>query len=215
METTAAYLDRKFEELTLLNSCLAAPLSLDRPGSVADVIRRKFQLTAALRAAHEMQEWNATETAWAGGARPLSGPFKFQYDYQRADLKVEGPSFYALDERHIRHTIYRASGMAAIASLLLAFCKSTGGAEVVALPGSYGETLELIDGYARQLHLMLGSVESLPANSNSRRILLLDSCVASRDFHDVINCKKPPFDLIIFDTTCFTSSSGRIEQVVR
>ena len=101
MESTDAYFDRKLEELKLLNSCLAAPLSLDRPGSVAEVIRRKFQLTAALRAAHEMQEWNATETAWAGSARPFSGPFKFQYDYQRADLAVEGPSFYALDQRHV------------------------------------------------------------------------------------------------------------------
>ncbi|MHC2288774.1 hypothetical protein [Bradyrhizobium barranii] len=215
MESTDAYFDRKFEELKLLNSCLAAPLSLDRPGSVAEVIRRKFQLTAVLRAAHEMQEWNATETAWAGSARPFSGSFKFQYDYQRADLAVEGPSFYALDERHIRQTIYAASGMAAIASLLLALSKSMRGAEVIALPGSYGETLELIDGYARPLHLVVGSVENVPANSNSRRVLLLDSCVSSRDFGDVINCGKLHFDLVIFDTTCFASSSGRIGQVVR
>ena len=215
MESTDAYFDRKFEELQLLNSCLAIPFSLDRPGSVAEVIRRKFQLTAALRAAHEMQEWNATETAWAGSARPFSGPFRFQYDYQRADLAVEGPSFYALDERHIRQTLYTASGMAAIASLLLAFCKSIGGAEVLALPGSYAETLELIDGYARQLHLTVGSVENFPADSEPRRILLLDSCIASPDFGDVINCEKLEFDLVVFDTTCFTSSSARIEKVVR
>ncbi|WP_445217033.1 hypothetical protein ACKWRH_33690 [Bradyrhizobium sp. Pa8] len=215
MESTDAYFDRKLAELRLLNSCLAAPLSLDRPGSVADVVRRKFQLTAALRAAHEMQEWNATETAWAGSAHPVRGPFKFQYDYQRADLAVEGPSFYALDAWHIRQTIYTASGMAAIASLLLAFCKSIGGAEVLALPGSYGETLELIESYAGQLHLVVGSVERFPADSSSCRILLLDSCIASRDFGDVINCGKLEFDLVIFDTTCFTSSSGRIEQVVR
>ncbi|MBR0806830.1 hypothetical protein JQ636_25100 [Bradyrhizobium japonicum] len=215
MESTNAYFDRKFEELKLLNSCLAAPLSLDRPGSVADVIRCKFQLTAALRAAHEMRDWNATETAWAGSARPFSGPFNFQYDYQRADLAVEGPSFYALDERYIRQTIYTASGMAAIASLLLAFSKSIGDAEVIALPGSYGETLELIGSYVPQLYLMLDSVENFPVNSNSRRILLLDSCIASRDFRDVVNCGKLHFDLIIFDTTCFASSSGRIRQVVQ
>ena len=33
MESTDAYFDRKLEELKLLNSCLAAPLSLDRPDS--------------------------------------------------------------------------------------------------------------------------------------------------------------------------------------
>ncbi|MBP1294227.1 hypothetical protein [Bradyrhizobium elkanii] len=215
MESTDAYFDRKLEELKLLNSCLAAPLSLDRPGSVADVIRSKFQLTAALRAAHEIQDWKATETAWSGSARPSSGPFSFQYDYQRADLTVDGPSFYPLDEQHIRQTIYAASGMAAIASLLLAFCKSMGGADVVALPNSYAETLELIDGYARHLRLVVGTVENFSANYNSRRVLLLDSCIASRDFRDAINCRKPLFDLIVFDTTCFANSSGRIAQVVR
>lgn len=77
MESTDAYFDRKLEELKLLNSCLAAPLSLDRPDSVDDVIRRKFQLTAALRAAHEMQEWNATETAWAAARVHSAGPLSF------------------------------------------------------------------------------------------------------------------------------------------
>ncbi|WP_371818022.1 hypothetical protein [Bradyrhizobium sp. CCBAU 53421] len=215
MESAEAYFDRKFEELKLLNSCLADPLSIDRPDSVADVIRNKFELTAALRAAHEIQDWNATETAWSGSARPTSGPFRFQYDYQRADLSVEGPSFYALDERLIRQSIYTASGMAAIASLLFAFCNSIGSAEVIALKGSYGETLELIDGYARQLQLVVGSIDDFCIKGDYRRILLLDSCIGSRDFHDTVNCIKPLFDLIIFDTTCFTSSSGRIEQVVR
>ncbi|MHC2286529.1 hypothetical protein [Bradyrhizobium barranii] len=215
MESTDAYFDRKLEELTLLNSCLAAPLSLDRPGSVDDVIRRKFQLTAALRAAHEMQEWNATETAWAGSARPFSGPFKFRYDYQRADLAVEGPSFYALDKRHVRQTTLRGFGNGGdcfATPRTLQVDERWGGR---CLPGSYGETLELIDGYAQQLHLVIGSIESFSTDNVSRRVLLLDSCIASRDFGDVVNCGKLHFDLIIFDTTCFTASSGRIEQVVR
>ena len=105
--------------------------------------------------------------------------------------------------------------MGAIASLLLALSKSMKGGEVVALPGSYGETLELIDGYAQQLHLVIGSIQSFSTDSTSRRVLLLDSCIASRDFGNVVNCGKLHFDLIIFDTTCFTGSSGRIEQVIR
>jgi hypothetical protein len=128
---------------------------------------------------------------------------------------VEGPSFYALDQQHIRQAIYTASGMAAIAALLLALSKLIKGAEIIALPGSYGEKLELIDGYARQLRLVVGSVASFSANSNSRWVLLLDSCVASRDFGDVISCEKLHFDLMIFDTTCFANSSGRIEQVIQ
>lgn len=65
MESTDKYFERKFEELNLLNSCLTAPLLVDRPNSITEVIRKKFELTAALRADHELQEWNATETAWA------------------------------------------------------------------------------------------------------------------------------------------------------
>ena len=64
MESADAYFDRKFEELKLLNSCLGRTIFPGSSNSVADVIRRKFQMTAALRAAHEMKEWNATETAW-------------------------------------------------------------------------------------------------------------------------------------------------------
>ncbi|WP_349631662.1 hypothetical protein [Bradyrhizobium tropiciagri] len=62
---------------------------------------------------------------------------------------------------------------------------------------------------------MVGSIDNLSIQSDSRRILLLDSCISSRDFRDAVNSTRPLFDLIIFDTTCFTNSSGRIEQVVR
>jgi len=216
MESFEGYLDRKFEELKLLNSCLSDPIMIDRPGSIAEVIQNKFQLTALLRAAHEMQDWNATETAWSSNARPSSGAFSFRYDYQRADLVVEGPSFYALDSQQIRQTIYAASGMAAMASLLLAVSKLTGGAEVFALPGSYAETLELFQGYAGQLRLIVGSLEgSVSASSCRLRILLLDSCISSRDFADAIAAKDTGFDLVVFDTTCFASTSTRVGRVVR
>ena len=63
METVKAYLERKHEELRLLNGCLRAPLSLSCPRSVAEVIRHKFQLTAALKAQHALHDWDVTETA--------------------------------------------------------------------------------------------------------------------------------------------------------
>src|SRR3954466_9026982 len=88
METSEAYLDRKHREIGLLNDCLKSPLHLARPRSVDEVIRSKFQITAALRAEHELHDWRATETAWSHTARPASGPFAFSYDYQRADLRV-------------------------------------------------------------------------------------------------------------------------------
>ena len=106
METTEAYLDRKHEELRLLNGCLRSPLSLGYPQSIGEIIERKFQLTASIRAERELQDWTATETAWAPAGRGRIGPFEFKYDYQRADLKVEGPSFYEFGGELNHDTVY-------------------------------------------------------------------------------------------------------------
>jgi hypothetical protein len=77
------------------------------------------------------------------------GPFAFSYDYQRADLEVRGPSFYELGGELTQQTVYTASGIAAISALLFACARVIGPAQILVLPGSYGETLELIEGYAR------------------------------------------------------------------
>ena len=126
METTEAYLSRKYEELKLLNNCLRKPLSLACPQSIPEVIERKFQLSASIRAEHELEDWTATETAWAPAGRGAAGPFEFKYDYQRADLEVRGPSFYDFDGEFTHDTAYTTSGMAAISALLLASARVLG-----------------------------------------------------------------------------------------
>lgn len=214
MESYETYLDRKFEELSLLNGCLSNPVAQTRPTSVAEVIRRKFQLAAALRAEHEMADWAVTETAWSHPGGRSSGPFEFSYDYQRADLEVHGPSFYELDEVGHRAVIYAASGMAAISALLLASARVIAEAEFVALPGSYGETLELVEGYAKHLRLLSAPLQELPA-STLPRFLLLDSSVAASVFDAALQCDDPDIDLLIFDTTCFSGGSSRIRRVLR
>jgi hypothetical protein len=83
MESIETYLERKYREIRLIRDCLRSPRQVSRPRTVDEAIAAKFQLTAVLRAEHELQDWNATETAWSSTARPASGPFKFQYDYQR------------------------------------------------------------------------------------------------------------------------------------
>ena len=114
METVEAYLTRKKQELELLNGCLNHPLTIQFPKSVAEVIEQKFHLAAALKADHAVHDWAQTETAWTHSGRPRSGPFEFKYDYQRADLDVTGPSFYAVENQSGSETVYAASGMAAI-----------------------------------------------------------------------------------------------------
>jgi hypothetical protein len=215
VETVAAYLDRKHSELRLINDCLRHPLPLTCPRSVGDVIKHKFQLTAALKAEHAWHDWTATETAWAHPGQRRIGPFEFRYDYQRADLDVRGPSFYeggygALD------TVHTASGMAAIAALLLASARAIGKAEILVLSGSYGETQELIEGYADRLRMITLSPEgAVCARSASSRMLLLDSSAPASAFAGGLRGLETAPDLLIFDTTCFSSGSGRIRRVLQ
>ena len=68
---------------------------------------------------------------------------------------MRGPSFYQFDNSAApNETIYTSSGMAAISALLLASVRLMSEADILVLPGSYGETLELIESYARQLRLV-------------------------------------------------------------
>jgi hypothetical protein len=216
METIAAYLERKHEELRLLNGCLSAPLPPTHPKSVAEVIRYKFQLTAALKAQHAMQDWAVTETAWAHSGQRHSGPFEFIYDYQRADLDVHGPSFYALDGRCRAETVYTGSGMAAISALLLASRLLMDRADIMVLPGSYGETQELIERHARHLRLttLKPSPEEAINSTHSPRIVLLDSSAPAYAGEITLRSMDAAPDLLIFDTSCLSATSGRIRRVL-
>lgn len=217
MERHEEYLGRKYEELTLLNGFLGTPLVLRHPVSVADVIEQKFQLAAALKAEHALHDWARTETAWAHQGPLRAGPFEFSYDYQRADLEVRGPSFYQFDTATpANETIYTSSGMAAISALLLALVRMMSEADVLALAGSYGETLELIESHVRQLRLvrLKSSPDEVASRAGRRRILLLDSSALAAAFEATLRCARPHLDLVIFDTTCFSSGSGRIRRVL-
>ena len=217
METSEAYLERKHREIGLLNDCLRSPLRLARPRSVDEVVTSKFQLAAALRAEHALQDWKATETAWSHAASRSSGPFAFSYDYQRADLKVRGPSFYELEHGCTSETIYTASGMAAISALLLASAGIIDKADILVLPGTYGETLELIERLVPHLRLVTASLPlgDAFAPAASPQLLLLDSCASAGAFEATLHCDGSALDLLIFDTTCVAGRSGRIRRVLR
>lgn len=216
METIEAYLERKHREIGLLNDCLKSPRRLSCPRSVDEVVKTKFQLTAMLHAEHALQDWKATETAWSTSACPTNGPFAFSYDYQRADLSVSGPPFYELSYGCISETIYAASGMAAISTLLLASAPIFAKADILVLPGSYGETLELIERFVPNLRLITLRLPLLDAfaRAGMPRILLLDSCVSAGAFEAVLHCEGSALDLLVFDTTCFAGRSGRIRRVL-
>ncbi|MET3844017.1 hypothetical protein [Bradyrhizobium sp. OAE829] len=213
MESVEAYLTRKKQELELLNGCLKHPLTIQFPKSVAEVIEQKFHLAAALKAEHALHDWAQTETAWTHSGRPRSGPFEFKYDYQRADLQVKGPSFYALENQSGSETVYTASGMAAISGLLMATAPVFSEADIITMPNSYGETTELIDSHTKHLRRIElgGSFAEIATLRGSRpRVLILDSCTTASAFEGTLKCAQPRLDLIVFDTTCFSSGSGWI-----
>ena len=181
MESLEDYLNRKCDEIDLLRACLNSPPSARRPRSIIEVIEQKFHLAAALKAEHSLEDWAVTETAWAHPGRVRAGAFEFRYDYRRADLQVQGPSFYEL-AGSAQHTIYTASGMAAIAGLLLGSTRVMPNADLLAWPGSYSETLEFIETHARHLRLVQLKIPIREAASSPARstIFLFDFTHACR-----------------------------------
>jgi hypothetical protein len=100
--------------------------------------------------------------------------------------------------------------------LLLASAHVTETADIVALPGTYGETIEGIQAYARHFHLIAleGSLSDLARNACRHRVLLLDSCIGASAFEETLNSEEPDCAFVIFDTTCFACGSGHIKRVV-
>ena len=216
METMKDYLRRKHEELQLLDGCLDEPFAPPTPKSIDEVIAVKFKLTAAIRAQHDLKGWTTTETAWSHRKKSSDSPFEFRYDYQRADLDVTGPSFYDLGNDFECETIYTSSGMASISALLLASSHVFDRADVVVLPGTYGETLEFIEGFAPHLQITpAGRIPSRAVSGSSYRILFLDSCALAKDFEACLKPHWAQFALCIFDSSCLNGGSGKIRRALR
>ena len=222
-ECRDGYLQRKFLELSLINRCLAAPLDLRYPASEKDAIDQKFRLAAALRAERSLQSWAMTETARPGTKQSASGPFRFSFGYQRADLTVHGPAVYqslrGLPRSSVfQKTIYTGSGMSAIAALLTSLLRLHQRIDVLTPPCCYGETRELMKGFGDRLGII--SRESWrPAGARggnrALRVLLLDSSVNARFAEFVGLSSAQEFDLVMFDTTCYWRGSSRIDSVVK
>jgi hypothetical protein len=218
LEEPPLYFERKHQEIALLNRCLEEPLCLELPSSIEAVVEQKFQLAGALKAQHALRDWALTETAWINPQQFPVGPFKFDFDYQRADLKVAGPPIYPLSSRIQRaaneSTFYACSGMSALATLLLTFERLTQYAEFIVLPGSYSETLELLERHGRNVRVRRAAESICKADPMPPRILLIDACLARRDFDAIL--RRPPQDvaMVVFDTTGFWTGSEPVRRVV-
>jgi hypothetical protein len=72
--------------------------------------------------------------------------------------------------------------MAAITALLLASNHVWDEADILIPPGSYSETEELIQGYARHLRRVELMDQPQVRPQDSAQLLLIDSCVPARSF---------------------------------
>jgi hypothetical protein len=205
----ACYLERKRQEIRLMNDCLTAPLHLRPPKSVAGAIEQKFVLAAALKAEHALHDWALTETGWSGAEHAGSGPFAFNYGYQRADLEIRGPAIYAFDAARevFQRTVYTSSGMSAISALVMALKNLVGRADVLMPAGGYAETLELIESHGAPLRV--ARCDERPGSAS--QILWLDS---SAPRWQPPNAAPANCDLVVFDTTCFWRGSGCIRRAI-
>ena len=209
METIGAYLERKHRELRLIGACLASHVP-PPPRSVDEAIERKFRLAAALKAEHMAAQWSLTETRWAETDARL-GPYRMSWGYQRADLAIRGPAPYPALSDGSAETLYTTSGMAAISAFVMALGRVADGADVMVPPGCYRETLEVVEAYGRDVRIRRIGTGS--PRRGGVKVLLIDSYV-ERGLGPPGAGLVPAPDLVLFDTTCLASTSGRIRRVL-
>lgn len=209
----ALYLERKRREMALLESCLEGFQGIERADTAAQVVDRKFQLAAALRAQRSLASWAVTETARPEREEWSCGAFTLRYGYQRADLEVRGPPVYecVAMRGHAEETIYTTSGMSAIAALFTALVCRHGPLEVRMAAGGYGETRELFERFAGRIRVRPWRLRR-GADDETSCVLFVDSVTAAipRRTDPLPRAAK----LVVFDTTCLGQTSGRIRRVL-
>jgi hypothetical protein len=193
------YMARKRNELALIESALPRPPKPPRTRALPVLLARKFKSAALCRAFMAAEQWSQTETGWFSN-KAVSGAFRFSYEYQRADLRVDGPPVYEHCGLQVFRTQYAMSGMAALSAVLLAVRQLWPNCTVEARADGYPETSELI------ARLELDRAAARP------RIIIVDSTV---DTPRTALKRCTGAAAVIFDTSCFAASSGRIGAIAR
>ncbi len=227
MESTAAYLARKGQEI----ACLARLVQQEgrRPSSLPDmpldntgaVIAAKAALRAELIAREALAHPGLTETDWTKRGRHRVGCFRLSYGYARYDLTIDGPPIYPnlaarCGDGALRR-VYCSSGMGAISATLLALARHRPGLRLLALRGSYFETRHLLDEFLPALPLTLvdgpKALRATLTSADEPAALWLDSYVAP-NWHrlDRLDLPRAPY-LLLVDSTCWSRRSRRTEAL--
>ena len=215
MRISRSYIERKRGELLLLASCLAGPpdaIDLDAP-DVA--VERKFRLASVLKAEQLLKSLSVTETARPPARWRRVGDYRFSFGYQRADLEIQGPPIYrAAPQAREQSIIYAASGMSAIAALLMASLQLRETIDVLAPSDCYSETRELMRSFGRRIRTVSsGQEQRAELEEAAVRFLWLDSSTHS-SFQSCVAQIGPGVDFVAFDTTCFWRGSNKITHAI-
>ncbi len=102
--------------------------------------------------------------------------------------------------------------MSAIASMLTAVLRVRESARILLPRGAYSETRELLERFGSRVDIGAWTDGARHAQA-ATSIVWIDSCVPF-GFDDFKWLPTRDFDLVVFDTTCFSHGSRRIVQVV-
>jgi hypothetical protein len=210
---------RKAREIALLQRCLRDPLVLPPVSGVADALAQKLKIASAMRAEGSLESWAITETARPEVREWHCGAFRLSFGYQRADLEVHGPPVYpslgAGGPGLAEETLYTASGMSAITTLVIALLEVHASITVLGIGAGYGETRELLERFRDRIRIAPPDGARAPRSAGTdAQIVWLDSAVPA-GFDAAIRTASGPFDLAVVDTTCFWRDSSRIRRLLR
>ena len=192
-----AYLTRKQRELAAISGKPCA-----RPASAQSALHLKLKAAADRKAQFFAHNQDLTETNWDDEPQG-SDKLTFNFDYQRAGLKVEGTEVYPADVAGpALVTYFTNGGMAGLAATFTAL-NSLGLTKVSLPPGCYSETPELLE-FLRLTGLQNGGA--------SEEVCVVDSAAPSLAGWEQ---KAARAKVLVVDTSCYVSSSGRLREWIR
>ena len=187
------YIERKNNELNILNSFLKKRIKYNNPKNVNEVLNYKEKIVNKIKEENRKKFYhhitNNTQRKF------VDGNFSYNYTYERfnGNIQVENFSndFFNLSAKYKTKTFFTNCGMSAIVSLLSAMCLYNNIEIELLYEETYFETIKF-----------LSSV-----NKNSKKkALYIDSIASDFSFgFDLIDFKK--FSYVIIDTTCFLGNN--------
>lgn len=220
-ESASSYFERKLKEIHYLADLAGESVPERAPSDVRGVVGAKMRLRARLLADEILDHPTLTETERRKDREHQVGAFTLRYGYQRYDLRVEGPRVYPALAEPDPPTLYTQSAMAAISAVAFALGRVLPDALVLAYEGTYFETQHLLRDFPTGLETRLVrgpaalAAAAREAASTGRPVVLLICSYVARNWQRIDRAAPDiPADLLLFDTTCYSSRSSRVAALL-